>query len=213
MNRRDFLRYSALALAGGAVLAPGDVMALLRCQDYPQQSTRQCEAGIDSNVLHVTAGAVGGQHTDQWCWAACIAMIFRYYGFFVPQERIVQETWGQIYNLPADPYTILMNLNRPWIDNNGRAFMVQGDVYSANVATAAEDLANNMPLIIGTMGHAMVLTSMVYYCSGWTGYAWTSCGVNAAVVRDPWPGRGRRQLSPREWMSTTFLARVRVQGA
>ena len=82
---------------------------------------------------------------------------------------------------------------------------------SANIVTAAQDLSNDMPLIIGTMGHAMVLTSMVYYCQGWTGYAWSDCGINAAVVRDPWPGKGRRVLSPEEWFNTSFLARIRIK--
>ena len=210
MKRREFLRTMLGLAAGGALMAPLESAALLRCQDIPQQMSRQCEAGIDSNVLHVTAAAVGGQHMNQWCWAACIEMIFRYYGFIVPQAHIVKSTWGQIYNQPADPYTILRNLNRSWVDARGRSFQVRGDVYSANVVTASQDLANDMPLIIGTMGHAMVLTSMVYFCSGWNGYQWATCGVNAAVVRDPWPGRGRRVLTNQEWMNTSFLARVRV---
>ncbi len=210
MNRRKFIRYLGAALAGGALVAPRSALALLNCQDFADQGMRQCEAGIDSSVLHVNAAAVGGQHTDQWCWAACIEMVFRYYGLIVPQERIVQETFGEIYNLPADPYTLLSALNRPWIDDSGNAFTVTGDVMTASVMTAAQDLSNDMPLIIGTMGHAMVLTSMVYYCQGWTGQAWSNCGVNAAVVRDPWPGNGRRVLSPQEWYNTSFLARIRL---
>ena len=213
MDRRRFLTTLGAATVIGAGLGPAEALALLRCQDFPQQGMRQCEAGIDSSVLHVTAAAVGGQHMNQWCWAACIEMIFRYYGFVVPQERIVKETWGQIYNQPSDPNTILMNLNRAWTDQKGKSFQVMGDVYSANVMTAAQDLSNHMPLIIGTMGHAMVLTSMVYYCAGWNGYAWAQCGINAAVVRDPWPGKNRRQLTPQEWQNTSFLARVRLQAA
>ena len=211
MNRRRFLGHLALTIAGSGALAPQAALALLDCRDFPAQGMRQCEAGIDSNVLQVTAAAVGGQHMTQWCWAACIEMIFRYYGYSVSQERIVASTWGDIVNLPADPRTILQNLNRHWSDDRNRDFTVQGDVYSANVVTAAQDLSNDMPLIIGTMGHAMVLTSMVYYCAGWNGAAWSACGVNAAVVRDPWPGKGRRVLAPEEWMNTYFLARVRVR--
>ncbi|MEW5722864.1 MAG: papain-like cysteine protease family protein [Thermodesulfobacteriota bacterium] len=212
MKRRRFLSLVGALAGGGVLLGPDLVLALLRCQDYPQYSTRQCEAGIDSSVLDVTAAAVGGQHMEQWCWAACIEMVFHYYGFVVPQERLVRETWGEIYNQPADPATILANLNRAWVDDRGRGFTAVGDVFTANVVTAAQDLSENMPLIIGTMGHAMVLTSMLYYCSGWTGFGWTTCGLNSAVVRDPWPGRGRRQLTPQEWMATSFLARIRVQG-
>ena len=199
-------------LLGGCLSAPLDALALLNCQDFPDQGMRQCEAGISSAVLQVTAAAVGGQHMNQWCWAACIEMIFRYYGFIVPQERIVRETWGNIHNLPADPNTILANLNRSWRDANGRVFYARGDVFSANVVTAAQDLSQDMPLIIGSRGHAMVLTSLVYYCAGWNGVSWNVCGINSAIVRDPWPGNGRRLMRPEEWNQTFFLARVRVQG-
>jgi hypothetical protein len=78
-------------------------------------------------------------------------------------------------------------------------------VYSANPITAAQDLAQDMPLIIGTMGHAMVLTALSYVLdrSG-------NGSVTAAIVRDPWPDRGRRVLSAQEWYRASFLARIRV---
>ena len=108
-------------------------------------------------------------------------------------------------NLPGQPAQILADLNRPWADENGNAFLVAGDVLTANPMTAAQDLARDMPLIIGTLGHAMVLTSLEY--------ARDPVGngsVTAAVVRDPWPGRGRRILSAQEWFNTNFLVRIRV---
>ena len=132
-------------------------------------------------------------------------MVFAYYGHRVPQKRIVRETWGRIVNLPGQPAQILRNLNRTWTDESGDSFSVSGDVYSANAITAAQDLAQDMPLIIGTMGHAMVLTSLVYVRDPYGGGT-----VNAAIVRDPWPGRGRRTLSAQEWFNTRFLARIRV---
>lgn len=62
-----------------------------------------------------------------------------------------------------------------------------------------------MPLIIGSMGHAMVLTAVAY------NRALSSQGqVTGAIVRDPWPGRGRRELSGVEVAATMLLARVRV---
>ena len=132
--------------------------------------------------------------------------MFAYYGFDVPQRRIVQETWGSIVNLPGQPHEILANLNRPWVDARGRRFRAFGDVLTANPITAAQDLSADMPLIIGTLGHAMVLTSLVYYRD-----VYSRGIVERAVVRDPWPGRGRRVLSGQEWISTTFLARIRAR--
>jgi hypothetical protein len=132
-------------------------------------------------------------------------MVFAYYGFRVPQERIVADAWGAIVNLPGQPQQILASLNRSWVDEQGRNFAVVGDVFSANPATAAQDLAQNMPLIIGTMGHAMVLSSLIYLRD-----QFGNGQVSTAIVRDPWPERGRRPMSPQEWSATNFLVRIRV---
>lgn len=146
------------------------------------------------------------QQASEWCWAACIQMVFAYWGHPVTQQEIVRETWGGIANMPAQPTDIIRDLNRDWTDRNGRAFTVESDVFSANGATAARDLANEMPLIIGSMGHAMVLTAVSY------NRAPNGQGqVTGAIVRDPWPGRGgRRPLSPLEAAAEMLLARIRI---
>jgi hypothetical protein len=205
MDRRQFIKSLSLGLMAGPLVLCKTANALLQCTPYNFQGIQQCEAGIDSSIAHVTAMAVGGQHMNQWCWAACIEMIFRHYGYIIPQEFIVQQTWGGIVNLPSQPDKILMNLNRPWVDANGNGFGVSGDVFSANHVTAAQDLSQDMPLIIGTMGHAMILTSL-RYLRNQLGQG----DVIAAIVRDPWPGRNRRVLSTQEWYSTSFLVRIRV---
>ncbi len=205
MDRRNFLKASSSTLAVGTLGLSMPASALLNCSQFNNRGLQQCEAGINSNLAYASANSVGGQHMTQWCWAACIEMVFRYYGLRVPQEAIVQQTWGQIVNLPGQPRQILSNLNRAWRDSSGRPFGVSGDSFTANPITAAQDLSNNMPLIIGTMGHAMVLTSLTY-----TRAQNGNGRVNAAVVRDPWQDRGRRVLSAEEWYSTSFLARIRV---
>lgn len=203
MNRRRFLELLGAA-AGGVLLArPGQ--AEIDCGDWVN-GLQQCVVGIRSEVIHVPASEVGGQYLTQWCWAASIEMIFRYYGYVVPQERIVKETWGDIVNLPADASLILANLNRPWVDERGNRFLARGDALTANPVTAIQDLAQDRPLIIGTMGHAMVLTALTYLHDAYGRFQ-----VIGAVVRDPWPGKGRRELSAMEWYATRFLARIRVE--
>lgn len=181
-----------------------DANALLRCIPLTD-GFQQCEAGIDSRIADVAAAATGGQHLSQWCWAACIEMVFRYYGFNISQEKIVRQTWGTIVDLPGQPHQILANLNRPWQDDDGKTFYVMGDAFSANPVTAAQDLSQDMPLIIGTMGHAMVLTSLQYRRD-----SFGNGQIIQAVVRDPWPGKGKRLLSDEEWYAAAFLARIRV---
>ena len=203
-ERRNLLRAAtggvALASIGGITPALADRV----CSAYGN-NMEQCEAGIRSELASQSASAAGSQYLNQWCWAACISMVFQFHGYTVRQERIVEETWGDIVNMPAYPDQILENLNRTWTDDQGQQFMAMGDTRTANQFTAAQDLAANNPLIIGTMGHAMVLTSILYVrdSSG-------NGEVTGVVVRDPWPGVGRRQLSGVEWYNAIFLARIRV---
>jgi hypothetical protein len=199
MERRDFLG----GLGALSCVLPTSAFGRLACTPFNPLGIAECEAGIDSSLVHVAAQE---QDFSNWCWAACIEMVFRYYGCRVPQERIVRDAWGSPDNYPGGPQEILESLNRRWIDEEGKGFVVAGDVLSANVVTAAQDLAQDMPLIIGTMGHAMVLTSLRYQRD-----QFGNGMVTWAIVRDPYPGQGRRLLSPQEWFGTSFLARIRVE--
>ncbi len=200
MNKRQLLA----GLAGLPVAAAAsNAEARLRCSQPAPNGLQQCEAGISSQIANVSISE--RQNMTQWCWAACIQMVFLYHRHPISQQRIVSETFGTMVNWPAQPGTILSALNRSWTDDRGARFTARGDAYSANAITAAQDLASDQPLIIGTQGHAMVLTSLVYVRD-----AYGRGDVNQAIVRDPWPGRGRRVLSPQEWYGTSFLARIRV---
>lgn len=163
---------------------------------------QRCTAGIMSFSFQQAF-----QEQDEWCWAACISMVFSYYGHPVSQRRIVRETWGDIVDMPGQPDQILSDLNKSWTDNLGRHFTSQGDSFSANGYNAVRDLQANQPLIIGALGHATVLTALTADSNLQNG-AWQ---VVEAVVRDPWPtSGGRRVLSPQEWFNINFVARVRV---
>lgn len=203
MDRRQFI------LGLGALAAAAPAHAALTCGPFvpgPMGAPVQgCDAGVPGNVADVVAAAVGGQHMNQWCWAASLETVLRYHGRPMRQERIVAENMGGIVNLPADPWTYVAALNRSYVDDNGVPFRISGDVYTANPVTAAQDLAAGLPLIIGTMGHAMVLTAVSY-----TRDMYGNGQIRQAMVRDPWPERGRRVLSAQEWFSTSFLARIRV---
>jgi len=195
---------ATLTLALGLFVGVGAAHAEYTCQ--PQaDGTQRCAVGLRSEVIGATTAAVGGQRQSQWCWAASISTVLRYHGFEVSQRRIVAETFGQVVNMPGSAQHIVGALNRVWTDDHGRRFMVQADASSASPLTAAQDLAANEPLIIGTLGHAMVLTALDYTADGWGNFY-----VTDAVVRDPWPGRGRRSLAPQEWYGTQLLVRIRV---
>lgn len=135
-------------------------------------------------------------------------MIFEYFGHSVAQEHIVAQTWGTITNQPGTVPQILGDLSRGWTDDDGNSFEASCDAFDANPVTAAQDLANDMPLLVCSLGHAMVLTALTYASDP---TAPGGASVIAAIVRDPWPANGgRRVLTPQEWYNISLLARVRV---
>jgi hypothetical protein len=202
LNRRNCIASLGCVLA--ASVLPRTLKAALQCgPQLPPYGVQSCIAGIPQERLNMVFAY---QQASEWCWAACIQMVFGYWGHPLSQQQIVQQTWGVVANMPAQPLDIVRDLNRDWQDSNGRHFSVAGDVFSANGATAAQDLASEMPLIIGSMGHAMVLTAISY------NRAPNSQGqVTGALVRDPLPGRGgRRPLSAMEAAAEMLLARIRI---
>ena len=103
---------------------------------------------------------------------------------------------------------ILSDLSRSWADDNGNSFDASCDAYDANPVTATQVLASDMPLLVCSLGHAMVLTALTYVSDPTSPIGAT---VTAATVRDPWPGNGgKRMLSPQEWYNISLLARVRI---
>lgn len=204
MDRRKFLATMGAGAISSA-LAPKS-FAEGQCAQpfvYPNgYAIQQCSVGIPSGIFQFVAA---NQQNSQWCWAACIQMMFRMYGYDLPQALLVHQTWGGIVNMPAQPHQIMAALNRIYIDKNGRRFRASGNSFSVNIATAIQDLANRSPLIVGALGHATVLTAL--------NYAQSNAGelqVNSAIVRDPWPlNPSRRTLSPQEWHNISFAARVR----
>ena len=204
-RRRMLAGGGAAALAATTtLLAPSRGETAVHCTPFDWQGVQFCEAGIPSNIAGQSARP---QYQSQWCWAACIAMIFSYYGHPVRQERIVSETFGSIVNMPAHPMHILSAVNRPWVDDNRRGFRSQGQALLIDAEVAAQHLIDEHPLIIGSLGHATVLTAM-----SWAQDTMGRQELTGLVVRDPWYGGQRRQLSGQEIYATDFLALVVAQG-
>ena len=202
-GRRDFLRM--ISTVGLSLLLPARVHSSYRCDDLftptyygPMITGQVCHAHIDG-IRYYEA-----QKDSQWCWAACIQMVFKHWGYDVQQPMIVKDAWGDIVNMPGTPLQILMSLNREWTDDSGKKFTVRSDSFVLGPGTLAQELAANRPPILGILGHAVVLSDIVY--SG-NNYGVT---VNSANVLDPWPGRGELLLSPTEFGYLQFAARIQV---
>lgn len=198
-----FTRRAALLGAGGlfgGLLAPAQNpygRPGMSCTGYDQFGLQTCTTGIPTEEIEPFQAL---QANSQWCWAASIQMIFTYYGLRISQQRIVQETFGMQVNLPAQKFIILRELNRDW-QANGR-FSVRSDFANVSPDVAAWELLAKRPLIVGTMGHCMVMTAMTYRRA-----ADGSGQPLQFVVRDPWPGNGgRRALSPQEAFGLNEMA-------
>jgi hypothetical protein len=155
MRRRDFLHYGVKSLVTGAVALSARVVLADGGCTWVSPYVQRCDVGIPFQAATQKAKQ---QHMSEWCWAASISMAFAYHGYEVTQERIVSEAWGEVLNIPGSPEAILKSVNRPWEADDGRKFISRGDPYTVNIQTVVQDLQNNDPVLIGTMGHMMVLT-------------------------------------------------------
>lgn len=180
LNRRRYLKSVVGAL--GAGLLPGVIAAAGNCGNpAPPFGARSCVAGIPQERFDTVFAF---QQQTEWCWAARIEMVFAYWDHRISRKEIVKQTEGVVANMPAQPIAIVRDLNRPWTDEDGNSFTVVGDVFSANGFTAIRDLASEVPLIIGSMGHAMVLTAVSFNQA-----MNVPRQLTGALGRDPWPGR------------------------
>jgi hypothetical protein len=159
----------------------------------------QCISEVDFTQFAQTA--FQQQRHSEWCWAAAISMLFSYYQHPVSQERIVTSLYGRLVNLPSGPsLNIAARLNSPWIDDHQQSFKptVSGAYdFDAGVLTITNawlvnELDQDRPFIIGTNGHAVVVTAIRFIP---TQPQPTIVGMG---VFDPWPGRGARGLLPKE---------------
>ena len=193
----------ALAAAVTAQAAKAAVV----CTPFAMNGVQLCDVGL------TVAGITARQSRQNWCWAACIEAIFRFHGYRVDQARIVEKVFGATFDAPANSPQIVYGVDGDWESDDGRSFDARAEVLWDTAsffgrpdaaAQAAQDLASGHPLILGALGHAVVLTGMKYQ-RDMAGNGM----VYELTVRDPWPySPNRRLLNGYEAMNTQFLAKV-----
>ena len=200
-GRRLFLGHCFSVAA--ACIGPGKLLAAQLCQ--PSGLGPICSSYIPIQLL---AKVYAHQQMSEWCWAACISMIFGFNEHPVSQIRIVNDAYGGVANIPGNYPAMLGSLNREWTDDSGSDFTVSvnslfAPELGATSLTNAElvsALEHEQPVLFCTLQHAMVLTSMSYIGGN----------VLEAWVMDPWPGRGLRRLLPAELMPITLGGALRM---
>ena len=215
MQRREFIRNS-LSLSFGAITASTfstPALATLTCTQpaiFNGALVRRCSVDAGGRLVRAQ------QACDQWCWAACIQTAFHMAGYEVNQRLIVEKLFGP--SVPCVPILgpqIAQAVEGQWHDQSGRPFSATTRTHMDlsfgvhdpfALQRASGYLANDVPLIVGALGHATLLTEMV-----WLEDNLGNTQLQELVVLDPWPGNvGRRLLSPTEFFGTTYLSAVLV---
>jgi hypothetical protein len=198
-------KFATIFVVGLCLLAahPSQATANTTCRQT--LNGQLCTAQV--NFSQFAQFAYQTQLESQWCWAASIAMVFSYYGHPVSQPRIVEEAYGSVVDMPAVAGSVMAQaLNRTWADDRGEQFTAHlNGVYDPQAGVSTLDnnaliheLDQNRPFIIGTAGHAVVVTAMTYYP------AQPEPLVVVVGVFDPWPtSGGARTLSVEEMTPAT----------
>lgn len=213
MDRPTSRRRFMAGLITTAVLADRSEAAG-SCSPFDGMGVQTCTVGLPIPAFSITPLAET-QRMRNWCWAACISNIFAWYGRPVTQSDIVDKIYGSDIDQPASGEQIFNAVNGSWTDSYGRPFHAQaGPLLDKNfsfsnpyaAAIMSVDLLNDQPLIIGTEGHATVLTAMTYFNTVWGGQ-----GILNLTVRDPWPyNENRRSLTQTEFQNASLVMQLRI---
>jgi hypothetical protein len=206
ISRRAFAFGSVAALAA----APSLAFAETSCKDYTS-GMRICTVSVDIEPII--------QANPHWCWAACIAAIFAFNNHEVDQRRIVERALGAPYDEAISGTQIISVINGQWVDKQGDSFDataellwdVQSRYFRPDAMRKARlEMESDNPLIVGALGHTVLLTSLTYRIFDMHAENKRS-DVDRVDIGDPWPGNPRfRALTAVELQQTTFLASVQV---
>lgn len=182
MDRRTFLR-SGIAL-GLAAAGPGPALASGKCVSVAYGGVCTSALSFDAVLRNFDF-----DRQDQWCWSAAISMIFAFYGYKVSQQTILDRAYGGNFDLSGDFVQDARQLNRPWVDEQGKIFnclvkpLFAVAPYAENQSTRQmiSALDQGQPVLLCDARQAMVLTSMTYVSDP------VAPAIKRALVADPWP--------------------------
>ncbi|MEO2020978.1 MAG: papain-like cysteine protease family protein [Pirellulaceae bacterium] len=162
--------------------------------------------GIPSDLMTYCAAK---QEKQNWCWAACIQMVYSTQGINVSQDDIVKATLGVVIDVPAGPQHF-MDALKGWKPSQSGRKSLEASFYEGppQLSTLTLSLKSKVPVILGltypdqNVGHGVVITA-VYLEPGIAGKELT--GV---IVRDPAAvfsaTKGKRRLEPAEFKNADW---------
>ncbi len=168
----------------------------ISCDSVDTTGMRICRYHIFPDTLEVIK-----QDHSELCWAETISSVFSFYGHRISKEHVASNVFSGADNVDSNRERIFHNLNKEWVDDDGKRFKVTAEVLVPNQLTVIEELIANHPIIVAPYGRIMILSSIVSAGSA----------ITSAIVQDPWPITPTpRKLTPREWLNISYMVRVRV---
>lgn len=180
MKHRDIFCFILILLASAVLSA-----------ETRQLAPNLFAAGIPTEKFNYVAENQGSQN---WCWAACVEMIFKSQGLQVEQEQAVLRVYGGLIDRPATSAQVIYALNGWAPDSMGGMRSVWATNFVMNPMQIIDSLHAEVPLIAeignpqGGVGHAVVITAVYYSLDNWGNRV-----ITGVVVRDPWPLNPSRQ--------------------
>lgn len=197
---RILLTLAVLALGA----APSTALALETCTKG--QGYSDCEVYVHPTISQAIAKR---QNCTQWCWAACIEMVFATNGYCVKQEKLVEKIYGKKRpNLPATPAKLVEAINGTHQDERDEARFQATGREIRSLKEAIDELRDGHPIIIGSHGHATVLKRLKYRINDKKEITQI---LDISVV-DPWPDtKSVRHYSAAEWNKRITMIKVRTK--
>lgn len=154
------------------------------------------------------------QLRKNWCWAASIKMVLKYYGVAITQKQIVERTYGtdkfgRLPNWAASYKIIHRNLNNWDIDNDDNKYSVTAKIRFGrpNHIWLINEINAQRPVIVAyntgaTTGHAVVITGLSFV------FKKPTPTVIKIAVRNPWPSKQNIASKGRKTYSGVFANKI-----
>lgn len=194
MMRRLTITFAILCavVAAMSFAARPAAAASFPCKEvYGKAGGYVCGAGLDTRLMDF---AYQPQQTQAGCWADSLAMIIAYSGGNISANDVITsvfpgnppDTLSSDQVLPYLTHTFTSSADHSVTSTTG-SLLISSPIAGGRgpIRTIANQLTNEMPLLVFTSHNAMLLTS-IYYYADLLGHP---LRPYAAIVRDPFPGQ------------------------
>jgi hypothetical protein len=190
--------FAVVAVAMLAQMRPAAAASVPCKEVYGRGGGYVCGAGLDTRLMDL---AYQPQQTPVGCLAVSMAMIIAYSGGNISASDVIASIFGANVPDTLSPDQVLPYLNHTYTSSADRSVTATtGSVLISSpiaggrgpMRSIANQLTNEMPLLVFTSHNAMLLTSIYYYAD----LLGRPLRPYAVIVRDPFPYQGQPLSMP-----------------